>query len=146
MEARLGSLQRLERESTGQVGGPGEPPGSHQRQRRHRRHELRAVDQRQAFLRGESDRLEPGGSERVGPAVEGPVEPRMTLADERQRQMRERVRDRRLLRPSRERARAAGRPVETLDQQLHRLDVGARVALRERVRPEQHRARTTFGG
>ena len=88
VKARARSLERLERERAGQVGGAGEPPGAHQRERGHRGHELSAVDQRQPFLRRQRDRLEPRRSERLGPAVERSLEPRATLADERESEVR----------------------------------------------------------
>ena len=139
MEARPRSLQRLERERAGEVRGPGEPARADERQRRHRRHELRPVDQREPLLRRESDRLEPGGGERVLTGEEGPVEPRLPLADERKRQMRERCEI-----PTCPDRATRGHPrqhaaVEAFDQELDRLDSRARVALGERVRAEKHR-------
>ncbi len=139
VEARPRALERLERERAGEVGDAGEPSRAHEREGGHRGHELRAVDQRQTLLRRQRDRLEPRGGERVGAAVERPGEPRPTLADERQGQVRER-------REVAARAdRAAGgdarqhAPVQALDQQLDRLDARAGVALCERVRAQQHR-------
>ena len=55
-----------------------------------RGHELRAVDQRQALLRLQPDRLEPGARERLAARQPLAVEPRLALADERQREVRER--------------------------------------------------------
>ena len=73
------------------------------------------------------------------PGEELAVDPRLALADERQREVRER-------REVAARAdRAAGRDVredaavEALDEQLDGLDARARAALRERVRAQQHR-------
>jgi histidine ammonia-lyase len=57
-EARARSLQRFERLRTGEVGRRGESPRADEPERRHRSHELRAVDQRQPLLRGELHRLE----------------------------------------------------------------------------------------
>ena len=90
MEARARALQRLERERAGEVGDAREPPRPHERERGHRGHELRAVDQREALLRREPHRLEPGRGERLGAAQQRALEPRLALADERQRQVGER--------------------------------------------------------
>ena len=81
----------------------------------------------------------PAARERVRAREERPVEPRLPLADERQRQMRERCEiaagaDRAARGHAREHA-----AVEAFDQELDRLDSRARVALGERVRAEQHR-------
>ena len=51
MEARQRSLERLERHRAGDVGRPSEPTRARQPERGHRRHELRAVDQREPLLR-----------------------------------------------------------------------------------------------
>ena len=81
----------------------------------------------------------PAAASASSPDEERAVEPRLSLADERQRQMRERCEiatrpDRAARGHTREHA-----AVEALDQELDRLDSGARVALGERVRAEQHR-------
>ena len=139
MEARARALQRLERERTGEIGRPRQPPCAHERERRHRRHELGAVDQRQPFLRAQADRLEPGGGEGLRAREQCPLEPGLAFADERQRQMSQRSE------VAARADRAAGRhprqdtAVEAFDQQLDCLDPRAREPLRERVRPQQHR-------
>ena len=104
-----------------------------------RRHELRAVDQREPFLRDEPDRLEPGALERLAAVEQLALEPRLALADERQREVRERREvagraDRAARRHVRQHA-----AVQALEQQLDGLDARAGVALRERVRAQQHR-------
>ena len=112
---------------------------AHEAERRHRGHELRAVDQREPFLRLQPNRLEADGCERLGAAEQLAVDPRLALPDERQREMRER----------REVAAGADRAtrrdvrqhpaVEALDQELDGLDPSAGIPLRERVRAQQHR-------
>ncbi len=89
-ERRARSLQRLERHRAREVGGAREPTRAHEAEREGRRHELRAVDQREAFLRLEHDRLEPDARERLGAGQALAVDERLALADERQREMRER--------------------------------------------------------
>ena len=104
------ALQRLERERARAVGGLREPPRAHERERALRGHELRAVDQRQPFLRDQPHRLEPGALERVGAVEQLAVEPCPSLADERQREVRERREVAATRRPSRARARTGRTP------------------------------------
>ena len=116
---------------------PGDCP--HERDRGHCRHELGPVDQRQAFLRAQADRLEPGRRKRLAARSKRALEPGMPFSDQRQRQMSQRSEvaartDRATRRDPRQDA-----AVEALDQQLDRLDPRAREPLRERVRPQQHR-------
>ena len=85
------------------------------------------------------DRLEPDARERLEARQPLAVDERLALADERQREMRERREiarraDRAAARHDRQHA-----AVEALEQQLDRLDARAGVALRERVRAQQHR-------
>src|SRR6185312_16475545 len=84
------ALERLEREGARAVGGPHEPPGAHQCERALGRHELRAVDQRQPFLRAQPDWLEPRPRQRLRTRDPLAVEPRLALADEWKREVRER--------------------------------------------------------
>ena len=104
-----------------------------------RRHELRAVDQGEPFLREQPHRFEPDAAECLGAVDQLAVDDGLPFADERQREMRERREI------SRRADRAAGgharqhAAVQALEQQLDRLDPRARVALRERVRAQQHR-------
>ena len=84
------ALQRLERESARAVGCPREPARPDERERALRSHELRAVDQRQALLGDQPHRLEPGAPQRVAAGQQLALVPRLALADERQRQVRER--------------------------------------------------------
>ena len=81
----------------------------------------------------------PGRRERVRARQQLAVEPRLALADQRQREVRERREvaaraDRAAARDARQHA-----AVEALEQQLDGLDARARVALRERVRAQEHR-------
>ena len=108
-------------------------------ERAERGHELRAVDEREALLRLQAHRLEPDRRERLAARAAGAVDRRLALADQRQREVRERREiaaraDRAAARHARQDA-----AVEALDQQLDGLDARARVALRERVRAQQHR-------
>ncbi len=113
--------------------------GAEQPQRRHRGHELGAVHERQALLGEEPDRREPDAAERVRAGEQLALDPGLALADERKRQVGER---RQVARGA---DRAAARHVrqhaaqDALDQQAGDLRPRARVALRQRVRAEQHR-------
>ena len=81
----------------------------------------------------------PARASASAPASRSPLDPRLALADERQREMRERREvaggaDRAAARHDRQHA-----AVEQREQQLDGLDPRARVALRERVRAQEHR-------
>ena len=139
MEARQRALQRLERHRAGDVRRLGEPEGARQPERCHRRHELRAVDQRETLLRLQPHGRQTGAGECLGARHTDTVDEGLPLADERQREMRER---------GQVAARAHRAPrghvgddprVEDGEEQLDGLDPGARVALRDRVRPQHHR-------
>ena len=138
-EARPRALKRLDRERARDVGGLREPARAHDAERAERRHELRAVDQREALLRLEPDRCEADRGECFAPGHARAVGPRLALADERKREVRERREvaagaDRTAARHVRQHA-----AVQAVDEQLHGLDPRARAALRERVRAQQHR-------
>jgi hypothetical protein len=125
MEARAGALQRLERERAREVGRSREPRCPDESERRHRRHELGAVDQREPLLGEESRRLEPDRCEGVRPRQELPLDGRPALADERQRQVCQRCEisagaDRSARRDVRQEA-----AVEAFDQKLDGLDARA---------------------
>jgi hypothetical protein len=137
-------LEPCEREGAGDVGDLRETPGPDEAERADRGHELRAVDQRQALLRLELERLQPGARERLRPGEALALHPRLSLADEGQREVRER---------SEVAARADGAAardvrqdtlVQAAEQELDRLYARARVALGERVRAEQHRRAHDF--
>ena len=81
----------------------------------------------------------PARSERLGTREERAFEPRMALADEREREMGERCEVAAGAHRAASRDVRQDAAVEAFDQQLDRLDPRARVALRERVRPQQHR-------
>ena len=111
----------------------------HGAERAERGHELRAVDEREPLLGLEADGLEPDGVEGVRTRQPRAVEPRLALADEREREMGERGEvagraHRSSRRDDREHAAA-----EALEQELHRLHARARMALRERVCSQEHR-------
>ena len=138
-EAVARGLQRVDRQRAGHVGRLGEPPRTHDPERRERAHELRAVDEREPFLRFEAERLEPRPRKRVAALEQLAVEPRTPFADEREREVGQR---------SEVAARADGSAArhfrddaaaETVEQQLRDLDARTGVALRERVRAHDHR-------
>ena len=95
--------------------------------------------EREPLLRRQLHRLEPDARERLRPRQPLAVDPRLALADERQRE----VRERREVAGGADRAAARHdgqhAAVEEREQQLDRLDPRARVALRERVRAQEHR-------
>ncbi len=133
------SLERLDRERTGDVGCPGQASRPYEAESERRSHELGAVDERQPFLRLELNGLELGPRERVRSREPLAVEPRLSLADEREREMGER---REIARRSHRAAAGYDRQdsaVEKRQEQLDRLDAGTGVALRERVRAQEHR-------
>ena len=87
----------------------------------------------------QSHGLEPDAGQRLRALEQLAVDPRTALADERQREVRERCEvaggaDGAARRHERQHA-----AVQALEQQLHRLDPRPRVALRERVRAQEHR-------
>src|SRR5919108_4824533 len=86
-EARARSLQCFERERTGDICRSAKAPRTDDSESPERGHELRAVHERQSFLRCEPRRLETGGGERLVAREQPAVVPRLSLADERQRQM-----------------------------------------------------------
>src|SRR5581483_6990816 len=104
-----------------------------------RGHELRSVDERQALLRQQRRRREARTLERVPSRQPLAVEPRLTLADQREGEMGERgkVAARADRAPARDDRKHAA--VEALEQQLDELGPRARAAFRERVRAQQHR-------
>ena len=139
MEARERALQGLERHRTGDVADPGETAGTDEPECRHRRHELRPVDQREALFRLKPHRGQPGPRQGLGARQPLLPDPRLPLADERQRQVGERGE------VTARSDRAAGghkgddSAVQHRQQQLHRLDAGSGVALGNCVRAKQHR-------
>src|SRR5207302_230276 len=96
---------------------------------------------RNAWIRGRND-----ARERLEARQALTVDEGLTLADERQRQVRKRSEiagraDGASARDDREHA-----ALEALEQQLDGLDAGARVSLGERVRPEEHGGPYDFVG
>src|SRR6266516_42261 len=133
-EARARSLQRLQRKRTGQVGRLGKPARPRHAERAERRHELRAVDEREAFLRLEPRRLETCRCKRVRPWEQVAAAPGLAYPDERQGEMRERREG--AARPDRTAARHVWQhaTAKALEEQLDRLDARARIPLRQGVR------------
>ncbi len=138
-EAGARALQRLERECASDIRRLRQPARPRQAERAERGHELRAVHERQALLGLQPDRLEAGRRQRFGARKQAPVEPGLALANQRQRKVREWRQV--TARPDRPAARHARQDaaVEALDEQLDRLDPGARKPFRERIRAQHHR-------
>ncbi len=81
---------RFQRDRADDICDGRQPFGAQDTKRRDRRHELRAVDEREAFLGAEHDRLQAGTLERNGARQSLVAVIRFSFADERQRHMRER--------------------------------------------------------
>ena len=140
-ERHVRAEQRLDRHRRRDAGGRGEPRGVHRHQRTQRRHQLRAVEDREPLLGPEDERLQPGLSERDARRHDLPAHLHLPAPDERQRQVRER----------REVTGGADGPLgrhdgvdaeaQEVEQALCHDRPGAREAERQRVRAEQeHRA------
>ncbi len=130
----------------GDVRGPRQPSRPHEPEREHRRHELGAVDEREPFLRLQLHGLETHPRERVRSGQPLAVEPRLSFADERQREMRQRREvargaDRATARHDRQNA-----SVKEREEQLHSLDPSPRVPFRQRVRAQEHRRADHLAG
>ena len=118
-------------------------PGEHERP--DRGHELGAVDQRQALLGGEHERLQAGAAQSLGAGHHLAVQLDHALADQRQGQVCERCQvaagaQRAARRHHRVHARG-----EQRQQQLDGLAADAGRAGRERVRAQQHRGPHDLG-
>ena len=139
-EARSRALQRLEGQRARDVRRRREPARPNESERAHRSHELRAVDQRQPFLRGELDRLEPDRG--AAPPAPGSGFP-STHADPSPTSGSARCASgaRSPLAPTEPRDGTTRQhaSVEAGYEQLDELRTGAREALRQRVRAQQHR-------
>ena len=88
------AAQRVDRQRRGDVGRAGEPLGAEQRQRGDRGRRLRAVDEREPFLRlRASTGVEPGARESASRPLEHVrvvADRRVAFADQHQREVRER--------------------------------------------------------
>ena len=138
-EAPPRALQRLEGERARDVRRPGESLRPNDRQRADGGHELGPVDERQAFLGLQLDRLEAGADERLGPREDVAVDLRVALADQREREVRERGEVARRADGAPARHERGHARVQAAEEQLHGLDPRARVPLGERVRAQEHR-------
>jgi hypothetical protein len=138
-------LQRLERLGARDVGRAREPPGPHEGEGCHRRHELRPVDECEPLLDREARGLEPRDGERLGPREEPAGDGRLALADERQREMRQRREITAC--PDRAAGRDVGKDsaVEAFEQQLDGPSARSGKALRQRVRAQEHRRAHDLG-
>ena len=140
MEARPRALQRLQRQRTGEVGDAREPTRADEQERSHRGHELRPVDQRQAFLGGQPDRLEPG-SARAHLRPDCSVSSNHACPSPTSGSARWASGARSPLAPTEPRAGTRG-STPRLRHSIRSSTVSisrARVALRQRVRAQQHR-------
>ncbi len=132
------AAQRVHRHRRGDVGGARQPRGGEHGERQHRRARLCAVDQREALLGRERDRRQTGARERVGAGQVRPQVLGLALADQHQREVRERRQvAARADRAARRHARVHPR-VEQGDQRVERPRPDAGKALGEHVRAKRH--------
>ena len=90
-EGGTGAEHRLEAHGADDVGGQRQPQRVVVRERPDPRHELRAVEEGQALLRPERERLEAGARQRLAPGGRPcPVDGRLALADEHEGDVRQR--------------------------------------------------------
>jgi hypothetical protein len=89
LERPVGAEQPLDRHGAGEVGHGGQRGGVGHRQAGEREHPLGAVDQGEALLVGELQRLEAGAPQALRRRHALPVHLHLALADERQREVRE---------------------------------------------------------
>lgn len=90
VEECIGGARRVDRHGArGERSVPGPSPLS-QQEASLRRHQVRPVDEGEAFFRFERPGRESGLPERVGRGSTAPVPPNLTLAQQRQRDMGER--------------------------------------------------------
>ena len=140
-ERDLGAEQRLDGHRRGDRRGPEQPLRVRGDQRAERAHQLRPVEQRQALLRPERERLETGVAQGVRRRHDPPVDLDLAPPDERQREVGERREvarraDAPLLRHDRVDA-----PRQELADPVDEQRPAARVTERQRVRAQQqHRA------
>ena len=127
-------LDRLRRRQVGQLP---QPVRAAHDERADRRHELRAVDEREALLRGELERRQAGLRQRVGPCQRLAADAGLALADEDEREVREggKIAARAQRSARGDDGQHAGR--EHVDEELHQLAAHAGCALGERVRAQQ---------
>ena len=145
VQARLERMERaaqaVDRQRGGDVGGAGQPLGAEQRQRRDRRRRLRAVDEREAFLRPQLDRRDAGARERArARRAPPPSSPIVACPSPISTSARCASGARSPLAPTEPRLGTSGwtRAIERLDQAVERRAAHARVALREHVRAQRH--------
>ena len=90
VESGIRSEERIERQSTDDVGATHEPLSLDHRVRQKRRDDLRSVDERQAVFRVQANLLEPGARERFFAGKPLAAIKRFALADQDERDMGER--------------------------------------------------------
>ena len=111
-------------------------PAEREPQQRDRR--LCAIDQREALLRREPRGLEPGAGERSRPGLARMAVPRLALADEHEREVRQRREIAACPNRSSRRHHRMHTTIEQRDEQLQCERVDAGKALREHVGAERH--------
>ena len=85
-EGSIGAQKRLDRHRRGHVGDGQEHPEVLDRKRQHAEDPVGAVDQRQALLRRQRQRLDPGGGKRLARGEPPTIRPEhLSLAEQRQR-------------------------------------------------------------
>ena len=133
------ALQRLERERARDVGGARQPPRAHEPERACAAMNCVPLISDSPSFASSRTGASPTAASASAAGEQLALDPRLAFADERQREVGERREvaaraDRAAARHVRQDA-----AVQALEQQLDRLDPRARVALRERVRAQQHR-------
>ena len=129
--------QRLDGHRRDHAGRPHQPVRVGEDERPDRAHHLGPVEERQALLRLERQRLQAGVAQRLCGRLDGPIPLHLAQPDERQRQVRQR-------------REVAGRPdapllrhdrvdpeAQEVEQAVHEERPAAAVAERERVGPQQ---------
>ena len=129
--------QRLDRHRRGDARGPEQPLRIHRQQRAEPGHQLRTVEEREALLRAQAQRLEAGLPQRDQRRRDVPVELDLAAPDERQREVRERRQVARgAHRALRRHDRMDAQPQE-VEEALGHDRPSAGVPQGERVRPQQ---------
>ena len=133
VEDAFGAVIRFERHRADDVGSGGQTFRAEYAERRDTGHHLRTVDEGQAFFGAQHDGDQPGSLERHHARQALAAIPRFTLADQRERHVRQRrevaARTNRSL-TGNHRCNAA---IEQFDDKVERLDVYSRMPGRKRV-------------
>ena len=146
-EGGAGAEHRLEAHRADDVGGQRQPNGVVVSERANPGHELGPVEQRQAFLCLQLDRLERGARQRLGSAARaGTVDGRLALPDEHERDVGQRREVARRAETATRRDDRMDRRVQHRDEEVDDLDSHAGEPDRQGVRPkEEHRPHDVIG-